>query len=114
MVHYFTDSEEDKKAYAQLIQPVAQKYREYLNFLTVDVGEYPDMPASVGHRRGVSGVLALQSPRNWQAYPMPEGSDITAEAVERFILDITEGKVTPWDGKPRAEDVVDENVRDEL
>ncbi|KEZ46259.1 hypothetical protein SAPIO_CDS1159 [Scedosporium apiospermum] len=107
MVHYFTDSEEDKEAYIAAIRPLAQKYREYLNFVTIDVNEYPDMTTSVGHRKGASRVVAVQNPHTWQAYPLEEGSEVSAASVEQFILAITQNKVAPWDGTPKEDKLVE-------
>jgi len=98
LVHYFTSSEEDREVYVAGIRTLASRYREYLNFVTVDTNEYPDMVATVGHRRGASGVLAVQNPHSWQAFPLPEGTKITADVVEQFLNDIIQEKVTPWDG----------------
>ncbi|SPO03617.1 uncharacterized protein DNG_06300 [Cephalotrichum gorgonifer] len=101
MVHYFPSSEADREAYVATVRPLAKRYKEYLNFLTVDPDEYPDMAASLGHVRGARGVLAVQNPHTWQAFPFDEGAQITAAAVEEFIMGISRGEVEAWDGREK-------------
>lgn len=102
IVYYFSDDAQDRDAYTRDIKPVARAYKEYLQLVTVDSSEYPDMARGMGisSKHG----LAVRNPHNGQVFPLPDsgyGSNgrISADAVSRFIVSISEGKVQPWDGR---------------
>jgi protein disulfide-isomerase A1 len=100
MVYYFTTSSADRSAYEIMMRPLAQKYEEYLTFVTVDASEYADMLPRVGLAPGVTPALSLQNPRKGQVFPYDQGKHITWAAIQAFIVDISTGKVAPWDGTP--------------
>jgi protein disulfide-isomerase A1 len=82
-----------------MMRPLAEKYAEYLTFVTVDVGEYSDIQPSLGLEEGSTSVLSLQNLLKGQVFPY-SGKHITWAAVEAFIIDISKGKIKPWDGAP--------------
>lgn len=86
---------------------LAKTYQEYLTLVTVDSGEYPDMPGSLGLKSDTG--LVVQNLHNGQAFPYV--GDITAENIEVFIMAISEGKVPAWGAHVEP---VENAVRDEL
>lgn len=98
MVYYFLTTDEERDAYRTTIRPLAKKYAEYLSFVMVDANEYPEMMPMVGLQGGETPSLAVQNPRNGQVFPFEGQSEITAEVVEQFVLDIAAGAVKPWEG----------------
>lgn len=95
------------------MRPIAAKYREYLNFVTVDSVEYSGMLPAVGLQGdGSSPGLAVQNPLYGYVYPYTDGKQITPEVVMQFVTDIAEGRITPWSsakegsrGEKRSEEV---------
>lgn len=100
IVLYIYTSDADREAYISAIRPLAKAYAEFLVFVTVDGGEYPDMAASLGHEGGARGVLSVQNSRTGEVYPLDGG--VSAAGVEGFILSISKGEVKAWDGVPRG------------
>ncbi|KAI1488922.1 ER-resident thioredoxin [Biscogniauxia mediterranea] len=112
LVFFFAATSKDREAFVDTIRPVAKMYQEYLNFVTVDANEYADLAAPLGIRPGRFPALSVQNPMFGQVFPYPPGAKITAENVGRFVMDIVQGKVKPWDGQ-FADDESDQ-AHDEL
>jgi protein disulfide-isomerase A1 len=79
-----------------LLKPLAKKYKEYLNFVTVDAVEYGHMIPVLGLQAGSTPALAVFNPMHGQAFSYDQEWQIRPEAVERFVLDIVQGKVPPY------------------
>ncbi|KAJ6441811.1 protein disulfide-isomerase [Purpureocillium lavendulum] len=110
LVYYMSDDVGEREAYVAALRPVAKRFHEYLQFVTVDSSEFPAM----SHALGVAsnGGLAVQNLHTGQVYPFrareesSAGSGAaarrgmpTAEAVEDFITAISRGQVEPWNGR---------------
>lgn len=88
-------SDDERRAYVAEMRPLANKYDEYLHFVTADLGDYPDAAEMMGLGAG-SGGLSVQNPNSGDVFPYTRGAAITAETVEAFLTDIILGKVNPW------------------
>lgn len=53
------------------------------------------MLPALGHVKGSLPVLSVFNPMYGQVFPFVKGKKITAESVERFVMDIVQGKVQP-------------------
>lgn len=95
MVYYLSNGEADREAYTKTVKRVAQRYAEFLQFVTVDSNEYPDMARNLGVRSG--GGLAVQNVHNGQVFPF-RGDAASPDAIDQFIVAISEGRAQPWDG----------------
>lgn len=104
IVHYFVSTDEDRDAYVADIKPLAKKFKDYLIFATTDVGQYPEMPAIMGHQVASTKVLAVSSPSTGGVYPYRGNKNLTSAVVEDFLNEISAGKIKPWDGMTTAED----------
>ncbi|PTB75832.1 ER-resident thioredoxin [Trichoderma longibrachiatum ATCC 18648] len=106
LVYYFSNNEADREAYVKSLKPVAQRYAEFLQFVTVDSREYPDMPRNLGVRS--AGGLAVQNVHNGQIFPF-RGDAALPGQIDQFIVAISEGRAQPWDGRfDQAEEAHDE------
>ncbi|KAF4828500.1 Protein disulfide-isomerase [Colletotrichum tropicale] len=102
LVYFFASDDNRREEYSSDIRQLARNFQEYLNFVTVDSSEYPDMLVGLGLPRDVSEALALQNPQTGQIFPYI--GKIDAKSVEGFIVDISEGNIQPRDGQlPVAE-----------
>ena len=104
---FITDTGTSRDAYAKSMLPLAKQYEDYLNFVTVDAREYPDMGAALGFYKSETG-LAVQNTATGDVYPYPAGKSITPDAVEQFIVDISTGAVQAWDGTHPSDSKHDE------
>ncbi len=97
-MYYLTESSEERDSYVDSMRPVAKKYREFLNFVTVDANEYGDLTQPLGLPELTFPALAVQNPVYGQVFPYPPGAEITPEAVDGFVIAISQGQVQPWNG----------------
>ncbi|KAL6696051.1 hypothetical protein J3F84DRAFT_408015 [Trichoderma pleuroticola] len=95
LVYYLSTSEEGREAYTKALKQVAGRYAEFLQFVTVDSNEYPDMPRNLGVGSGAG--LAVQNIHNGQVFPF-RGDASSPDAIDQFIVAISEGRAQPWDG----------------
>ncbi|KAK2022777.1 hypothetical protein LX32DRAFT_645209 [Colletotrichum zoysiae] len=110
LAYFFSKDEGNLDAWTSAVKPLARKYHEYITFVTVDTGEYPEMPALFGLRAGASEGFALQNPSVGLAFPF-KGGKITVEAVDQHILDISQGNADAWQvGSPAPEEEEQEEV----
>ncbi|GJC86498.1 protein disulfide-isomerase [Colletotrichum liriopes] len=110
LAYFFSKNEENLDAWTSAIKPLARKYHQYITFVTVDLGEYPEMPALFGLSADASEGFAVQNPAVGLAFPF-KGEEITVEAVDQLIIDISEGNADAWQvGSPAAEEEIQEEV----
>lgn len=99
-MYYCSDAEADREAYSAAAKPLAKAYREYLQFVTVNSGEYPEMPRTLGIASSIG--LAVENPHTGQTFPYrnsrSNSSALTAAEVGEFIAEISQGKVEAWNG----------------
>ncbi|EFQ28430.1 hypothetical protein CGRA01v4_07418 [Colletotrichum graminicola] len=110
LAYFFSKDEGNLDAWTSAVKPLARKYHEYITFVTVDSGEYPEMPGLFGLRASASEGVVVQNPSAGLAFPF-KGDKITVEAVDRHILDISEGNADAWQvGSPALEEEEPEEV----
>ena len=104
-MYYFVATDEERLEYVSSIRPLAKKYDEYLIFLTVDALEYPDMGPNLGLSSGAKRGLVVQNPSKGQVFPLRKTKGITPDVIESFIMELSSGKVEPWDFTPVPPDI---------
>src|SRR4051794_35056942 len=95
MVYIFGLTEKERSKYKRLLWPLAKKYEEYLNFVTIDALEHSEMVLGMGLKEAIFPALAVQNPSLGQVFPFDQSREITLEDVEEFILNIVQGNVQP-------------------
>ncbi|EPE07997.1 gcd10p family protein [Ophiostoma piceae UAMH 11346] len=97
LVHYIYHGDDERRTYTDMVRPLANKYREYLSFTTVDADEYgDDMMVSLGLAGGAGSALAVQNPANGDVFPYTGNGAISVSTIEGFLIDIIQGTVKPW------------------
>ncbi|KAL2270658.1 hypothetical protein VTJ83DRAFT_29 [Remersonia thermophila] len=94
IVHFFPPTPEARAAYVAEMRPLAQRYAEYLHFVTTDPREFPGAAEMLG-LRGPDG-LSVQNPNTGDVYPYRRREKISAPSVEAFLGDIIQGTVQAW------------------
>lgn len=100
-MYFFSTAEENLDSWTSAVKPLARKYHQYITFVTVDLGEYPDMPALLGLPEDMSQGVAVQNPVLGLSFPF-KGDQISVDAVEQLIIDISEGRAEAWEMVERA------------
>ncbi|KAI0025077.1 ER-resident thioredoxin [Xylariomycetidae sp. FL0641] len=99
IVFFFARTPREREAFADAMRSLAKMYREYLQFVTVDAGEYGELAGPLGLAPGDFPALSVQNPMFGQVFPLAPDRDITPETVGAFVMDIVQGKVKPWAGE---------------
>ncbi|KAL1838500.1 hypothetical protein VTJ49DRAFT_2607 [Mycothermus thermophilus] len=95
IVHFFPPTPDARAAYLAEMRPLAQKYAEYLHFVTTDPREFPGAAEMLGLSRSQGG-LSVQNPNTGDVYPYRRREKISAASVEAFLGDIIQGNVHAW------------------
>lgn len=95
LVYIFALTERERDGYRLALTTLAKKYQEYLSFVIIDALEYASMAPALGLEAGIFPALAVQNPMLGQVFPFDQRRKITPDAVERFVLDIVQGKTKP-------------------
>ncbi|KAK4210791.1 hypothetical protein QBC37DRAFT_447527 [Rhypophila decipiens] len=133
IVHFFVtsdsssteDSEDTKELYKKEIAPLAKKYSQDILFTIIDGDEHPGMgPAVGGLPSNVRSGVSVENTRTGELFPYPRkyksGAEVgkklqlnpgenesmiaAMDELERFLGQIVEGKVKPWNGKEHGGD----------
>ncbi|KIX93014.1 uncharacterized protein Z520_11287 [Fonsecaea multimorphosa CBS 102226] len=96
LAYVFVTNEADRTRFRRTLHPVAKKYKDYVNFVTVDGDEYGHMAASLGLHRGHYPSFTVYSAWKDQVFPYPAVKRIEADSIEAFLLEILHGKRAPW------------------
>ncbi len=96
LLYIFAETSEERINYQSSFTPLAKKYREYINFVTIDATEDAHLAPGLGLVTGNFPAVALQNPMFGQVFPYAAGKGASVEGVEKWILDIVAGKVEPW------------------
>ncbi|TID02525.1 Protein disulfide-isomerase [Colletotrichum higginsianum] len=108
LTYFFSRNEGTLDAWTSAVKSLARKYHKYITFVTVDLGEYPEMPALFGLPADAAEGVAVHNPTVGMAFPF-KGGEITVEAVEQHIIDISEGNADAWQvGEPGPEEEKEE------
>ena len=98
LIYILAVAPSERLQYQSLFKPLAKKYREYINFVTVDAVVYAHMAPGLGLDAGKFPALALQNPMFGQVFPFERSRHISVEEVESWVLKIVGGQVLPWNG----------------
>ncbi|KAK1501667.1 hypothetical protein CTAM01_05891 [Colletotrichum tamarilloi] len=114
LTYFFSTVEENLDSWTSAVKPMAKQYHEYITFVTVDLGEYPDMPSLFGLPPDATEGVAVYNPAVGLAFPF-NGDKITVDAVAQHIADISEGNADAWQvGEPTADEEIVEQIMEEV
>ncbi|KXH40006.1 hypothetical protein CNYM01_06222 [Colletotrichum nymphaeae SA-01] len=114
LTYFFSTVEENLDSWTSAVKPMAKQYHEYITFVTVDLGEYPDMPSLFGLPADATEGVAVYNPAVGLAFPF-KGGMITVDSVAQHIADISEGNADAWQvGEPTADEEIVEQVMEEV
>lgn len=99
VVHYFNASTTEKDGYRTEMQTLAKKYSDELLFTIIDANEHPMMPTLAGLPAGVVSGVSIEDLRMGQVFLYVGREKISAGELERFLADVANGVVTPWEGR---------------
>ncbi|KKA26688.1 hypothetical protein TD95_001635 [Thielaviopsis punctulata] len=93
LVLFHSPSSAARLAFAEAFRGLALRYQAYLVFVTSDSGAYPEILPAGSTADDEKPVLSVLNPHAWATFVMPPDVEITPEAVETFIGQISRGEV---------------------
>lgn len=95
IIYYFSDKEDDRDRYTKNFRILAKTYRDFIQLVTIDSSDYPDMAASLG--LATSRGLSLHNPHTDQVFPYK--GNVEPGSIANFVVSISKGEIKPWDGR---------------
>lgn len=96
MIYIFAVTEAERAELRTTLRKFAKGYYESLTSVTVDPLEFPDLPAKMGLRPGVYPAGAVHQLSKDRIYPYPHGRGLTSNDLQKWGLDVWQGKIKPW------------------
>ncbi|TPX14317.1 uncharacterized protein E0L32_005513 [Thyridium curvatum] len=98
MVYLLSPTEDGRAALRAALLRFARSYHDSLTAVLVDPADYPDLPRKLGldpARHGWPAGAVHQLSRD-RVYPYPPGRALDSQSVQRWGLDVYQGRVKPW------------------
>lgn len=96
MVYIFAETDAERAELRKELHGFAKSYCESLTCVTVDHLEFPDLQAKLGLEPGVFPAGAVHQLSNDKIYPYPRGREINSQSLQKWGLDVWQGRVKPW------------------
>lgn len=96
MVYVFAETEADRAELRRTLHDFANRYYDSLSCVTVDHLEFPDLQAKLGLEPGVFPAGAVHQLSQDRIYPYPRGLTIESRSLQKWGLDVWQGRVKPW------------------
>ncbi len=96
MVYLFAPTEAERAKLRMNLAKFALSYFESLTTVTVDPLDFPDLPAKLGLEPGVYPAGAVHQLSKNRVYPYPKGMAYDSRSLQKWGLDVYQGRVKPW------------------
>lgn len=96
MVYVFAESETARAALRSSLHKFAKSQYASLTIVTVDPLEFTDLQAKMGLEPGVYPSGAVHQLSMDKIYPYPRNLPVTSQALQKFGMDVWQGRIKPW------------------
>jgi hypothetical protein len=96
MVYFFGSTESERQGLRKLLYKFARNYYDSLTSVVVDPFVFPDLMGQLGLEPDVFPAGAVHELSKDQIYPYPKGQSFSPDAVQRWALDVYQGRIEPW------------------
>ncbi|KAI0166610.1 hypothetical protein GGR57DRAFT_31687 [Xylariaceae sp. FL1272] len=96
MVYIFAAMVAERSALRESLRGMARSYYKSLTMVTVDPLEFLDLQEKLGLEPGTFPAGAVHQLSSDRIYPYPKGRDITPRQLQRWGLEVYQGRVKPW------------------
>ncbi|KAK3375072.1 thioredoxin-like domain-containing protein [Podospora didyma] len=100
MVYVFSSSEPERKQLRDTLYKFAKSYHDSLTSVMVDPLEFPDLMGQLGLEPNVFPAAAVHQLSNDRIFPHPKGRPLDPKGVQKWGLDVYQGRVKPWRPAP--------------
>lgn len=96
MIYIFGNTEAQRNELRNSLKKMARGQYDALTMVTVDPLEFPDLQEKLGLELGVFPSGAVHRLSKNRIYPYPKGLPVTPNALQKWGLDVLQGRVKPW------------------
>ncbi|KAH8200261.1 hypothetical protein TruAng_005597 [Truncatella angustata] len=96
MVYVFAATEAERANLRESLKKLARSHYESLTMVTVDPLEFPDLPAKLGLEPEIFPAGAVHQLSTNRIFPYPKGTPITPSSMQKWGLDVWQGRIKPW------------------
>ena len=96
MVYVFAQTQAERDDLRKRLYRFASSYYDTLTSVTVDPLDFPDLMPRLGLEEGVFPAGAVHQLSKDRIYPYPKGAPIDSNALQKWGLDVYQGKIKPW------------------
>lgn len=97
MVYLFTRTAAQRQSIVESLARFAKSYHSSLTIVLVNPFDFPDLPSKLGLGNDpVYPAGAVHQLSNDRIYPYPKGMPLTPSALQKWGLDVYQGRVKPW------------------
>lgn len=95
-MYLFAETETDRAKLRQELRKFAKSYYDSLTCVTVDPLDFPDLQAKMGLEPGLFPSGAVHQLSKDRIYPYPSGMAIESRSLQKWGLDVWQGRIKPW------------------
>ena len=95
LAYIFAETPEERTTLAELLKPVAQKYKGVVNFATIDAKAFGAHAGNLNLKADHFPAFAIQEITKNQKFPFSQDNEITVEAISEFLESFTDGSMKP-------------------
>lgn len=95
LAYIFAETPEERTTLAELLKPVAQKYKGKVNFGTIDAKAFGAHAGNLNLKPDTFPAFAIQDIAKNQKFPFSQDNKITVEAISEFLETFTDGTLKP-------------------
>lgn len=96
MVYLFAQTEDQRRELREAVYNFAKSYYDSLTSVIVDPLEFPELVSNLGLEEGRFPAGAVHQLSKDRIYPFPRSTPLTPNAIQKWGLDIYQGRVKPW------------------
>ncbi|KOS20891.1 Protein disulfide-isomerase [Escovopsis weberi] len=95
LAYIFAETAEERKELAELLKPLARKYKEKINVATIDAKTYGGHAANINLQTDKFPAFAIQDVANNLKFPFSQELTITFDAISEFVDSFIAGTLEP-------------------
>jgi protein disulfide-isomerase A1 len=95
LAYIFAETQEERDTLGAALKPIAEKYKGKINFATIDAASFGAHAGNLNLKTDQFPSFAIQETVKNQKFPFDQDSEITHDAILKFVDDFHAGKIEP-------------------
>jgi protein disulfide-isomerase A1 len=95
LAYIFAETPEERAEISKTLRSIAEEHRGKVSFATIDAKQFGAHAGNLNLEAGKFPAFAIQDTVNNKKYPFNQETEITSEAIAKFVSEFVEGKVEP-------------------